>query len=136
MIELIIPGIPKAQPRAKARRQGMHARVYTPKTADAFKAAIAITAKTKYFEPPIDGPVKVEVEFVLPRPQSMVWKTRQMPRVPCAKKPDGYNLVKAVYDALKGIAWRDDSQVVFGSFQKWTASGYEQPHTIIRFERV
>jgi Holliday junction resolvase RusA-like endonuclease len=55
-----------------------------------------------------------------------------MPRTYHAKKPDRDNLDKAVMDALKGLAWIDDSQVCDGRIIKLIAAGDEQPHVEIR----
>jgi Holliday junction resolvase RusA-like endonuclease len=69
--------------------------------------------------------------FVFPRPKSMVWKTKPMPRCPKATKPDADNVAKAALDALKAI-WHDDGQAAQVLIEKWIASGHEQPHTTIR----
>ncbi len=59
-------------------------------------------------------------------------KTKAMPRRYHAQKPDRDNLDKAVMDALKGLAWNDDSQVCAGKIEKFIAAGDEQPHVLIR----
>jgi Holliday junction resolvase RusA-like endonuclease len=43
-------------------------------------------------------------------------------------RPDADNLAKAVFDALNGILWADDSQIVNSTVSKFIASGDEQPH--------
>jgi Holliday junction resolvase RusA-like endonuclease len=50
-----------------------------------------------------------------------------MPRQWHTGKPDVDNLAKALYDALKGIVWRDDSQIVQSFSDKLIAAGDEQP---------
>lgn len=55
----------------------------------------------------IEGPIKLGVGFVLPRPKSL--PKRQMWHI---KRPDLDKLIRAVCDALTGIMWHDDSQVV------------------------
>ena len=52
------------------------------------------------------GPVKVEVQFVLPRPRSA-----RRGDVFSWKKPDVDKLLRAVLDALTGVAYHDDGQV-------------------------
>jgi crossover junction endodeoxyribonuclease RusA len=51
------------------------------------------------------GPIQVELLFVMPRPRSV---TREYPCV----KPDLDKLCRSVLDALTGMAYKDDSQVV------------------------
>ncbi|HHK41746.1 MAG TPA: RusA family crossover junction endodeoxyribonuclease, partial [Planctomycetaceae bacterium] len=58
----------------------------------------------------------------------------EMPRVPHTSRPDLDNLVKSTKDALNGLAWRDDSQVVELSAGKCYASGNELPGVEIAIE--
>ena len=53
------------------------------------------------------GGVNVACCFELPRPKSLPKKVQQH-----LKKPDIDKLARSVLDALTGILWRDDSQVV------------------------
>jgi crossover junction endodeoxyribonuclease RusA len=56
-----------------------------------------------------DGPVRVLLEFVMPRPLSTPKKSTP----PAVKKPDIDKLQRAVLDAISSAGvWRDDSQVV------------------------
>lgn len=54
------------------------------------------------------GPVSVRLDFVMPRPKSA--PRRFTP--PAVKRPDIDKLSRAVLDALTGICWHDDSQVI------------------------
>jgi Holliday junction resolvase RusA-like endonuclease len=55
----------------------------------------------------LDGPLILEATFFRPRPKS--WKkARHYP----TSAPDLDKLVRAVGDALKGVLYRDDSQIV------------------------
>ena len=121
-IELTIPAVPVAQPRAKAASFGGHARVYETKYTGkgesrklhpitAFKATVRQTAQAVYQGPPLRGPIKVDCVFVLPRETSKIWKTKAMPRYPHIVKPDLDNLNKAVLDALSGTVLSDDAIV-------------------------
>lgn len=101
---IIIHGTPKAQPRVKVYRRGAHVGVYTPNTADAWKAQVIIAASAYHQQ--FDEPVILEAEFYLPRPKS------RRDDIYCSTKPDIDNLLKSTMDALSqaGI-WRDDAQV-------------------------
>jgi Holliday junction resolvase RusA-like endonuclease len=59
-------------------------------------------------QPAFDGPFTVGATFYFNRPKSASVKSRPVPTV----KPDLDKLTRAVLDALTGIVWRDDSQVV------------------------
>ena len=56
-------------------------------------------------KPPIDGAVQLELTFVLAKPKTV---KRIYPFV----RPDLDKLCRAVLDALTGIAYKDDQQVV------------------------
>lgn len=112
-----IPGLPVSQPRVAACLRGSHAGVYTPAKADAWKAAVALAVAREMAEP-WGGPLHVGVTFQMPRPKGHYGSGRNSDKVkpgaPIAPtgRPDLDNLVKAVLDALRGIAWGDDTQVV------------------------
>jgi Holliday junction resolvase RusA-like endonuclease len=55
--------------------------------------------------------VRLDLLFLMPRPDALQ-KPKHLDRVILhAKRPDTDNLIKAVKDALKRIAWEDDCQV-------------------------
>lgn len=54
-----------------------------------------------------EGPVALAVTFWLPRPQSLPKRVTHH-----TKKPDLDKLARALKDALKGVLYRDDAQVV------------------------
>jgi len=139
MIEFTVPAAPVPQPRARATAVNGRARMYGAKKSHpihVFKAAVQLAFAKAYTGPPIEGPIEIEIVFVLPRPKSMRWKTKPMPRVLHPKRPDIDNLTKGVLDALNGLAWGDDGQIYRAAVSKWYASGDEQPHTTIEFRRV
>ena len=74
----------------------------------AWRTAINFVLQGKWEGPPLEGPVKVKLAFGLLRPPSVSKKRRPWPTV----KPDIDKLVRAVLDAMTGICFRDDSQVV------------------------
>lgn len=137
VIAFAVPGVPIAQPRIKATSIGGYARVYTPKTADAYKASIAKAFIDTVKRDRIDEwspricAVSMEIQFIMPRPKSMIWRSRPMPQVPHTKRPDGDNLAKAVLDSLLGLAWVDDAQVYDLTIKKFISSGSDHPRTLI-----
>ena len=114
-----VAGVPKAQPRVKAFARGRHAGVYTPDTADAWKAEVRRAALANRSTPePLRGPLSVQLTFLMPRPKSRkvdVWHTT---------RPDADNLAKAVLDALTDASiWGDDAQVAKMVVAKLYAKG-------------
>ena len=79
-----------------------------------------------YKGPVLTIPLRLEITFYLPRPKHH-FKTRKgevsdqvKPGAPTypTTKPDRTKLVRCLEDALKGIIWKDDSQVVEGFSRK------------------
>lgn len=91
--------------------------MYLPSSAPirAFKAAV-ITAAGERFTRPIYGPVVVEITALFQRPPSHLTARGELrkgsPAFPGRNLGDVDNLAKGALDALTGIAWDDDSQVV------------------------
>ena len=76
-----------------------------------FKNAVR-AAGVLNFERPLDGPVKVVLQFVFQRPRSHWNKKGLKPNAPAIPpKNDFDNLAKAATDPLNGIAWHDDDQI-------------------------
>lgn len=151
MICFRVPSVPVAQPRPRAclavggKGARMHEVTSIKNAATgerkahpilAFKATVRLAAEQAYHGAPLEGPLRIDVILVFPRPGNMRWKTRPMPRAPHTKKPDRDNCDKAVLDSLKGTVFVDDSQVVDGRIQKWIAAGDEQPHVEIRISEI
>ena len=76
---------------------------------------------------PLSGPVRLELEFYLPQPKK---PTNKYPRA------DVTNLTKACEDALQGILFVNDSQVVVTSNKKAYVTGSDAGYTVIRVERL
>jgi Holliday junction resolvase RusA-like endonuclease len=71
--------------------------------------------------------VRVSVWFVLPRPVSLPKKVRYH-----TKKPDIDKLARAVLDALTGVLWKDDSQVVqLTAWKSYQIDATDTPSAVI-----
>lgn len=57
---------------------------------------------------PFDGPIHINLEFVMPRPKNT---PKRPPTPPATKRPDIDKLARAVLDAITAICYHDDSQV-------------------------
>jgi Holliday junction resolvase RusA-like endonuclease len=74
---------------------------------------------------PRDVPVRLSVLFTLPRPVSLPKRVTAP-----TKKPDLDKLTRAAKDALTGVVWQDDSQVVELTVRKRYACGLERPGAV------
>lgn len=107
---------PRQRHRVVRKRTGeVFASNYLPKDAKihAFKQAVR-DAIGKFGEPLV-GPLALRLCFYMKRPQNHYRTNGSLKDwAPLYKvtKPDGDNLCKGVCDAMNGLAWKDDSQVV------------------------
>lgn len=62
--------------------------------------------------PAFTATVEIVIDFVFARPKSHLRKAGLAANAPQWPRQDIDNLEKAVLDALNGVAWNDDSQVV------------------------
>ncbi len=67
--------------------------------------------------PPLEGSLKLQIDFRMPRPQSHYGSGRNKgalkPNAPYyhAIRPDTTKLIRALEDALTHVLWKDDAQV-------------------------
>ena len=124
---------PIGQPRHRVTTRGKFARMYLPKdhAVHSFKQAIQAEFGKRL---PAIGPIKLTVYAWFSRPKSEIRKTKPMPEYPHIKKPDADNVLKAVMDALNGLAWHDDAQVASVTVEKMVCYGTEPPFVKILIE--
>lgn len=132
---------PVAQPRHRvgAGSAGGRPRAYLPKAhpVHAFKGDARSAARDAMAGlDPFCCPVRLTAVFVLPRPSRLAWKRRPTPRVFAPVKPDLSNLVKSLEDAMTGVVWVDDAQVVEARLGKWHAAGGEPAHVEVTVETL
>lgn len=75
---------------------------------------IAARAKVEWKGPPTDGPVALELTFVIVRPKSVPRKKRRWPCTGC----DWDKLSRAVCDALTKIVYTNDARIVRATVAK------------------
>lgn len=131
-INFTVPGPPKGKQRPRVVRRGGKSITYTPKETVAAEQAVRF-----YFEgeaPPNwkawEGPVRVEILAYFQHPQSWPKWKRELGEFQYATcRPDVDNILKLVCDALNGVAWKDDRQVVVAlTIKCWTTG---EPCTIV-----
>jgi Holliday junction resolvase RusA-like endonuclease len=135
LVTFTIPGRPRGKERPRAAPG--QSRPYTPARTVAAEREILTLFKQARRDPrPLTGPVLLTIEAVFPIPAKWPKALRDFAltgRLYCTSKPDRDNIEKLVADALNGIAWCDDAQVVDGPVLK----RYGQPaRTVVRVEAV
>jgi Holliday junction resolvase RusA-like endonuclease len=135
-VTVFVPCIPVAQPRQRHRviPGQSFAQNYTPKShpVQDFKAHVRLVVRTAWKGGPWDGPISLVAVFVFPRPKRL----KNGGRVWHDKKPDADNVLKALKDSLKEIAWRDDSQVAEVCVRKKYAASTEEPGVELTIRRA
>ena len=105
VIDIIINGNPVAQGRPRFFRRGNYTGCYDPGKSKTWKEEVKYQAIAKKI-PILKGALHMELSFFLLKPKSLPKRI-----VHHVKKPDLDNLAKAIKDALKGVAYKDDSQI-------------------------
>lgn len=132
MISFFVPGVPVPKGSAKAFYNRKAGKVVTMQTnrdkQTPWASLIAYSAQEAGCKA-TDGPVSIFMEFIFARPQNHYGTGRNAGTLKTTAPywhtvtPDLDKLERCVLDALTGVAWHDDKQVVNISSSK----GY--PHT-------
>lgn len=116
-LRLRVPTDPVAKARPRVAIRGGHAHAYTPAKTQEAEWRIRDAFTKAYPEHlPWSGPIRLHVTAWLAMPKSIPKKHR-LDALP-TKRPDCDNYLKTVLDALNGVAFADDSQVVTVHFAK------------------
>jgi len=110
MIHLTIPGPPIGKQRARVCRSG-HA--FTPAKTVNYEALVKQTFAAKYpgFVP-MPGPVRMILSIYLMESKETQRKLKRGARLYPTIKPDISNVLKSIEDALNGLAYVDDKQII------------------------
>ena len=118
MLTFCVEGIPVPKARARIVMRGKYPSAYTPETSKTYETLLKVAAKSAMNKEGlklVETPCDLFVRFYLPIPTSTSKKKAELMRtgeIRHAKKPDLDNLIKQICDAMNGVVWKDDSQVV------------------------
>ncbi len=127
MIEFVVPGEPQAKGRPRffpirTKAGRTFGRAVTPdktRSYETFIKELFVMAYPGFV--PMEGPLSMTIEAFLGIPKSASKTKREAMEgrtiVP-EKRPDLDNLMKAAADALQGLAFRNDSQIVEAAIRK------------------
>jgi len=121
MLSFTIPGEPHGKGRARAAMRkkkggGTYIAQITPDKTAAYEGLIAHAAQQAMAgAAPVEHACAVQVSITVSVPAS--WSKKKQAAALAAqvlptKKPDTDNVVKAVFDGMNGVVWRDDVQAV------------------------
>ncbi len=132
-MELIIPGKPIALKRHRHTTRNGRIFNYDPSKAD--KANFLKKVQNMAPEDPVYGAISMTIEVYIDRPKSHFGTGRNSDKVKESapaypiSRPDLDNYIKFVFDALNGVFYKDDSQVVHTESIKEYST---EPKTIVR----
>lgn len=112
-VVFVIPGVARGKQRPRATRTG---RVYTPKQTvnqEAYIKMLAATAMRGFA--PFVGPLEATFSISVAIPKSFTRQQRKLideGNFYPTSKPDIDNVVKLLCDAMNGIVYADDKQIV------------------------
>jgi len=136
---VVIPGEPVGKGRPKFSTFNGHAVAYTPKKTVSYENLVKLSYQQQCsneipFEKGVPLFAEITAYFSIPKSASKK-KTADMVmhKIRPTKKPDTDNIAKAVLDALNGIAYYDDSQIVALMVRKLYN---EYPKVIVSIEEV
>lgn len=114
-IKLTFDGEPVSAGRPRFARRGNYVSTYDPPKSKQAKQVIASLAKKEATGELIEGPIMVEAYFYKAMPKAFS-KTKKKQGIDGTlrpvTKPDTDNYVKLLLDAINGIFYKDDNQVV------------------------
>jgi Holliday junction resolvase RusA-like endonuclease len=122
-----IEGQPQGKGRPKFTRDG---HCFTPKATREYENLVAEEYKAAKGET-LDGYIRVNIKAYYKIPKSTTKINRgkiEAGIIKPAVKPDIDNVVKAILDGLNGVAYHDDSQVVYVDGEKFYA---EEPCVLV-----
>ena len=130
--KLTIPGEPVAKGRPRVCKWG----TYTPAKTVNYETLVKELFIMEHFGKQLEGQIAMTVTAYFGIPKSASKRVRADMLSGIArptKKPDVDNLIKIIADALNGLAYKDDSQIVLAIIEKWYS---DIPRVEITIEEV
>lgn len=121
IIKFKIPGKVEPQGRPRATGRGKFIRMYDPPKSKKYKEYVKEVAKEYAPPEPLEQPLRVRM--IISRKYLKSWTKRKRRQAEDGvllpiTRPDLSNLCKGIEDALNGLIWKDDSQVIELSLSK------------------
>lgn len=114
-IRFMVPGEPTGKARPRVYRVNGQTRTTTPEKTLSYENLVKWIVSESMQVEKLTGEIEANIKAFYSIPKSMTKKNRQLieeGKLHPTKKPDLDNVAKIILDALNGIAYKDDSQVV------------------------
>lgn len=114
-LEFVVWGDPKPKGRPRFINKGKFVSTYTPRETRNYEAQIRQAYTETNGTMKVSGALHAEITAVFDIPKSATKKKKELMatgQIYCKNKKDCDNLAKTVLDALNGLAYHDDNQVV------------------------
>ena len=119
----VVLGDPVAQGRPRFSRQGGFVKAYDPAKSRDYRSYVRLIAAQNAPDSPVEGAIEFSLRIYRAIPKGMPkykCEAAKEGRLRPVTKPDVSNVLKGVEDALKGVWYKDDSQIVgYGVLGKW-----------------
>ena len=132
-IAFSIPG----EPREKARPRTANGHAHTPSGTMSYEAGVVLAYRNRYadrvrWEKGVPLRMRITACYGVPAGTAPKRKAQMLRELP-ARKPDADNIGRIVADALSGIAYCDDAQIVDLQVRKAYA---ENPHVFVEIREA
>lgn len=131
-IKFTVEGLPVAKARPRVTRYG----TYTPAKTKNYEELVQYSFKSQCKCGVLEGPLEIAIEFYMYIPKSTSKKRRRLKNnkeILPTKRPDFDNLTKSITDALNGLAFKDDNQIVVAHIYKYYS---DDPRAVVRIETI
>ena len=132
MIEFVVEGLPVAKGRPRVTRNG----TYTPRKTKDYEKLVQYSFRNQYKGQALQGALKIKIDFYMYIPKNTSKKRRKLKndkQILPTKKPDFDNLTKSITDALNGLAFKDDNQIVEAHIYKYYS---DDPRAEVKIEKM
>ena len=142
-IEFTVPGEPQSKGRPRFYHNGKFVKAYTPEQTVSFENLVKLAwmqrAEEPFSEPirKLEGAIRAEIRAFFPIPKSASKKKHEQMAGgkirPITVRKDADNICKSILDALNGIAYDDDRQIVELLAYKFYS---ETPKAVVILEEI
>lgn len=137
-VKFTVLGAPVGKGRPRFRNTGNFVQTYTPKETVSYENLVKLEYRRQCndFKFDKDTPVDMRITAYYTIPKSVSKKKRSLMlehKIRPLKKPDSSNVVKSIEDALNGIAYHDDTQIVDSQIRRFYG---ETPKVVVTIQEA